>query len=151
MSDLDSGVLEAWCASLIQRLQPTERRTLAREIANRLADSQARRIAAQKNPDGSDYAPRKPQLRQKFKRGRVAGMFAKLRGKKYLKVEATPDSAIVTFANEVQRIAQVHQGGLRDRVNKRGLTVKYPARELLGFTPAEVETIADTVLTHLAG
>lgn len=149
--DADFGKIEAWCASLIERLEPAQRRALARELAKRLRETQAKRIAAQKNPDGSDYAPRKPQLRRKVRRGRVAAMFAKMRTSRFLHLQATPDAAVVAFSDDVQRIAKVHQGGLRDRVNKRGLTVQYPARELLGFTPPEVDAIADVVLTHLAG
>jgi len=149
--DIESGRLEAWCSDLISQLEPAARRTLAREVAKGLRESQAKRIAAQKNPDGSDYAPRKPQLKRKVRPGRVRGMFAKLRTSKYLSVESTSDVALVTFAGEVQRIARVHHYGLRDRINKRGLTVQYAARELLGFTDPEVEQIKGIIIAHLAG
>jgi len=152
MSDaLDGDRLDAWCSDLITQLEPAARRTLARELAKGLRETQGQRIAAQKNPDGSDYAPRKPQLKRKVRPGRVRAMFSKLRTSKYLNVESSPDSAVVVFAGEVQRIAKVHHEGLRDRVNKRGLTVQYPARELLGFTGPEVEQIKDVVIRHLDG
>ncbi len=147
----DFGKLDAWFSDLITQLEPAARRTLAREIAKCLRESQSKRIAAQKNPDGSDYAPRKPQLKHKVRPGRVRAMFAKLRTTKYLNVKSSQDSAVVVFAGEVQRIARVHHYGLRDRVNQRGLTVQYAARELLGFTAPEVEKIKELVLTHLAG
>lgn len=147
MSDL--APLDAYCAALITRLAPAARRGLAREIAAGLRMSQAKRIAAQRNPDGSAYAPRKQVLRNKPRSIRRT-MFAKLRTAKYLKVEASPNSAVVTFTGEVQRIARVHQFGLRDKVNRgRGPEVVYPVRELLGITPGEVAAIEETIIAHL--
>lgn len=135
---------------LIASLEPESRRGLARTLAARLKAGQASRIAAQKNPDGSAYAPRKPQLRRKAGALRRRAMFSKLRTAKWLKAESSDQSAVVTFAAGVQRIAQVHQHGLRDRVNRRGLEVTYPARALLGLTAAEIADIEDAVLAHLS-
>lgn len=147
--------LDAWCAGLLQRLQPAQRRALARELARRLRESQARRIAAQLNPDGSAFEPRKTQARGK--RGAIRRkMFQKIRTAKWMKAEAAPDSAVVTFAAGVHAMAKVHQFGLRDRVNQRrrrsgsAPEVIYPARQLLGFTVHEVDTVASAVLDHLA-
>lgn len=147
MSDL--APLDSFASSLVAALEAPARRALARQIAAALRTSQAKRIAAQQNPDGSAFEPRKPQKRQRKGALRRA-MFAKLRTAKYLKADASPDAAIVRFAQEVERIANVHQHGLRDRVNKRGLQADYPARRLLGFTPAEEALIADAVTAHLA-
>jgi phage virion morphogenesis protein len=52
--------------------------------------------------------------------------------------------------NRVANIARVHQYGLRDRVERDGPTVKYDARELLGFTPDELDMIESEVLNHLS-
>lgn len=148
--------LDAWCGALLARSAPAERRALARHIAADLRASQARRIAAQLNPDGTPYAPRKPRLRLRRKAGAIKAkakrqMFSKLRTARWMKTEATPETAVVTFADQVQRMAQVHQHGLRDRVNRRGgPEVDYPARQLLGFTQPEIEAVSDAVLTHLA-
>jgi len=145
--------LDAWCRDLLTRLEPSQRRTLAREIAKRMRESQAKRIASQTNPDGSPFATRKPRL-IRGKMGSIRRqMFAKLRAAKWLKSDASPDSAVVAFTSQVQHIAQVHQFGLRDKVNRRtsNLEVDYPARRLLGFTAAEVSTVEDIVLKHLAG
>lgn len=146
--------LDAWCGALLTRLAPAERRALARRIAADLRASQARRIAAQLDPDGTPYAPRKPRLRRKAgaikaKAGRQ--MFSRLRTARWMKAEATPETAVVTFAAAVQRMAQVHQFGLRDKVDRRGgPEVDYPARQLLGLTPPEIEAVGDAVLNHLA-
>jgi phage virion morphogenesis protein len=143
-----ADAIEARLSALIATLEPSERRAMAKDIARRLRESQARRIAAQQNPDGSAYEPRKPRLRKK-KGAMRRTMFAKLRTAKYLKVEATPDSAAVTFADNVQRIARVHQYGLRDRVGR--LTVKYTERQLLGFTDSEVDLVERMVTAHISG
>lgn len=145
--------LDAWCGALLARATPAERRALARRIAADLRASNARRIAAQTNPDGTPYEPRKPRLRRKagaIKAKATRQMFSKLRTARWMKTEATPDTAVVTFADQVQRMALVHQFGLRDKVDRRGgPEVTYPARGLLGFTPPEIDAVADAVLAHL--
>ena len=47
-------------------------------------------------------------------------------------------------------VASVHQYGLRDRAQKNGPEVQYSPRQLLGFTDADIETISDLTLAHLA-
>lgn len=150
MSDL--APLESWCAGLLGNLQPSARRGLAREIATALRTGQTQRIAAQRNPDGSAYEPRKPQTKLRTKKGRIRRtMFSKLRTARLLKTAVTPESAVVQFAAQVQRIAEVHHYGLRDKVNRRrGPEVQYPARELLGLTDAEAALVESLVLKHLA-
>lgn len=149
MSDL--APLDAYCSALLASLQPSARRQLARQIATGMRASQAKRIASQHNPDGSDFAPRKPQKFRRKKGSIRRTMFAKLRTAKYLKTEASPNAAVISFAGQVQRIAQVHQFGLRDKVNRRhNLEVDYPVRELLGITRADVSLVEELVLAHLA-
>lgn len=149
MSDL--APLEAYCSGLLASLQPSARRQLARQIATGVRAIQSKRIASQHNPDGSPYAPRKLQKFRSKKGGIRRTMFAKMRTAKYLKTEASPNAAAVTFAAEVQRIAKVHQLGLRDKVNRRrNLEADYAVRELLGITRTDVELVEDLVITHLA-
>ncbi len=142
--------IEARLSALIATLEPSERRALTKDIARRLRESQAKRIAAQQNPDGSAYEPRKPRLRKK-KGALRKTMFAKMRTAKYLKMEPTANAAVLTFVNQVQRMARVHQLGLRDRVEHiaNAPTVKYPVRELLGFTDSEVEMVESLVMAHI--
>lgn len=141
--------IEARVGALVSALAPAARTLLAKEIARKLRQSQMKRIAAQQNPDGSAFEPRKPQLRNKKKNLR-AGMFAKLRSTKYLKASGTADGAIVSFARDVERIARVHQLGLRDKVNRRGMEADYPARRLLGISDVDALTITNLVTNHLA-
>lgn len=141
--------MEAQLDGLLSRLEPSARRELARAIAKELQPRQRKRIADQLNPDGTPFAKRKPQLRQKAGRIRRT-MFSKLRTARYLKSAATANSAVVGFVGEVERIARVHQFGLRDRVQKGGKDAQYTARELLGFTDDDVSAVHDLVIAHLA-
>lgn len=136
-------------AGLLTQIDGKARRQLAREIAKQLRQSQQRRIATQLNPDGSAFEKRKPQVRdQKGKLRRT--MFSKLRTTKYLKTEATANAAVTGFVSEVERIARVHQYGLRDRAQRGGPEVQYPERQLLGLSDVDVEVISDMLLNHLA-
>ena len=42
----------------------------------------------------------------------------------------------------------MHQYGLQDRVNRRGLTIRYPVRELLGFTDDDKRDTLQALLEH---
>jgi phage virion morphogenesis protein len=141
--------LEAWAGSLLAKLEPGERRKLNQEIGRDLRRSQQQRIAAQRNPDGTPYAKRKPrQLRGKT--GRIKRqMFAKLRQAKHLKLQSTPNAIAIGFLARAARIARVHQDGLRDRPAKGMADIQYQRRELLGFTEADLELIRDRLLEHL--
>ncbi|MCO1362275.1 phage virion morphogenesis protein [Burkholderia multivorans] len=148
MADRLSRV-EEWASALLGQLTSAQRARLAKELAAELRRRQSRRIAEARNPDGSRYAPRKPQARRKKGRIRRA-MFAKLRTARFLKTTSSADASVLHFTRDVERIARVHQDGLRDRVQRDGPIVQYPVRELLGLTDADVERIADVVLDFLA-
>ena len=140
--------LETWCAPLLAKLQPAARRTLARALANDLRHSQSSRIAQQQNPDGSAYAPRKPRIRDK--KGRVRRqMFTRLRTTKFLRAKSDQDSAAVEFTGRVARLARVHQDGGEDRVTKGGPRVRYPKRELLGYSSGDLRIMRDHLVKHL--
>lgn len=134
---------------LLAALGPAERLKLAREIAADLRPRQQRRIAAQLNPDGTPFEPRKPRLRAKA--GRIRrGMFAKMRTARFMKTESSADAAVIEIAGRAARIARVSQEGLTDRVGKRGPEYRYPVRRLLGFADADIDAIADLCIKHLA-
>lgn len=146
----DLQTLEEWAAPLLARLEAKERRRLARAVARDLRRSQRERIKAQQNPDGTPYAPRKPQLRAQAGAIRRKTMFTKLRTAKYLKAKASADSAEVGFVGRIAQIARVHQLGLRARVDRDGPQYDYPQRQLLGFTDQDRELIQDSLLRHLS-
>jgi len=133
-------------SGLLANLSPAGRRKMAAEIAKKLRASQQQRIKGQKAPDGSPYASRKRQP-VRGKKGRVKReMFAKLRTTRYLKVNGSPDAAVVEFAGRVQRIARIHQEGLRDKPNRHTKPVQYEARPLLGLSTCDRQLIESTIL-----
>lgn len=152
----DLGLFEDWLGGLLTRLDAPARRMAMRDVARALRRSQQARIAAQRNPDGSAYDPRKPRLRGakslRDKRGRLkrSAMFVKLRTTRYLHAESDSNSLAIGFAGRVARIARVHQFGETDRVSPGGPQYAYPARMLLGFSAEDRELIRDILLDHLA-
>jgi phage virion morphogenesis protein len=136
-------------AGLLASLSPAGRRKMAAEIAKKLRTSQQQRIKQQKAPDGTPYAKRKRQP-VRGKKGRVKReMFAKLRTARYLKTNGSPDAAVVEFAGKVQRIARIHQEGLRDKPNKYSAEVKYDARSLIGFSMLDRKIVEEMLLSRL--
>lgn len=147
MAELDA--LVEHLGTTLNRLNDSERRKLSMAIGRKLRASQKSRITTQKNPDGSAFIPRKFRLRNK--RDKIKNkMFNLIKNAKYLRLQHTAQGIAIGFAGRVSRIASVHQYGLRDRVASDGPQVKYAARELLGFTPQEIDMIETEVLNYLS-
>lgn len=156
MSEL--AALDAELEQLLAAVGPENRRRVAAQVGRALRTSQAQRIAAQQNPDGSGFAPRKPRTVRtrsgEIKRKAASRiMFRKLRQARYLRAQATADQVQVGYLNAtVARVARVHQQGLRDRVSRRAGApeVTYAARQLLGFSDPDramiLEMIANAML-----
>ncbi|WP_416760159.1 phage virion morphogenesis protein [Pseudomonas sp. BNK-6] len=145
MADLEA--LEDWAAGLLGQLQPAARNQLARSIGQALRRSQQQRIIAQRNPDGSKYAPRK-QRNLRGKQGRIkrqVKMFKKLRTASFLKAQGDSNAISVGFTGRVARIARVHQYGLRDRAERGAPEVKYDLRAILGFTDEDRDLIRNAL------
>ncbi|WP_413742295.1 phage virion morphogenesis protein [Sodalis sp. RH15] len=118
---------------LIAALSPQTRKAMAATIAKKLRASQQQRIKRQQAPDGTTYAPRKPQLLRK-KKGRVKReMFCKLRTNRYMKAKGDRDSAVVEFTDRVQGMAGVHHYGLDEKNKSSTKIISYPHRNLFGF------------------
>lgn len=66
-----------------------------------------------------------------------------------MKASGRNDTAVVEFTGKVQRIAQVHQFGLRDRPNPKGQYVRYTDRQLLEFSLDDYQFIEKTIITQL--
>lgn len=133
MSELTA--LQERLAGLIASLSPAARRQMAADIAKKLRASQQQRIKRQQAPDGTPYAARKRQP-VRSKRGRIRReMFAKLRStNRFMKAKGSDSAAVVEFTDKVQRMARVHQYGLKDRPNRNSRDMQYEARPLFGFT-----------------
>ncbi len=136
-------------AGLIASLSPAARRRMTAEIAKQLRASQQQRIKRQQAPDGTPYAARKRQP-VKGKKGRVKReMFTKLRTNRYMKAKGTDNAAVVEFVGRVQRMARVHQEGLRDKPNRYSEGVQYEVRPLLDINSDIIQNIEIFVLNEL--
>lgn len=137
-------------AGLLAVLSPAGRRKLAGEIAKQLRTAQQQRIKQQKAPDGSPYQARKRQP-LRAKKGRIKrAMFQKLRTNRYMKASGRENGAVVEFTGKVQRIARVHQYGLKDRPNAHAQDVQYAERQLLGFSQADKQLVETLTIKHLS-
>ncbi|WP_448725732.1 phage virion morphogenesis protein [Pseudomonas farris] len=143
--------LEDWAAGLLGQLEPASRNKLARSLGQALRRSQQQRIIAQRNPDGSKYAPRKQSnLRGKQERlKRKVQMFQKLRTARLLKVRVDGNIINVGFTGRIARIARVHQYGLKDRAEHGAPYVQYEQREVLGFTETDIYLIQEIMFKNL--
>lgn len=154
----DFTALETWAAEMLAKLQPTQQRRLLVDMARRLRTANSQRMRAQTDPEGQAWEPRKPpgpalrskrdQLRQAAKQRQP--MFVKLRQQKNLKARAQGGAAVVEFMGRAQRIARVHHFGETDAVNPSGPQYTYPARELLGITEDDANTLRDALLAHFS-
>ncbi|MCF7695358.1 phage virion morphogenesis protein [Mycetohabitans sp. B2] len=149
----DLTAFEQWASTLLARLSPAGRRNVMRDVARALRQAQKARIAAQRNSDGTPYAPRKAragpkQLRNK--RGRIKRtMFAKLRAARLMRTEVSEHELAVGFVGRASRIARVHQFGERERVAPRGPYYRYPVRVLLGLTDTDRRLIRERLLAYI--
>lgn len=145
----DFKPFDSQLAGLLAALSPAGRRKLAGDIAKELRKSQQQRIKQQKAPDGSPYQARKRQpLRAKTGRIKRA-MFQKLRTSRYMKATGRENSSVVEFTGKVQRIAQVHQYGLKDRPNPQSRDVQYAQRQLLGFSREDKQLVEALIIQCL--
>lgn len=136
-------------AGLIAALSPASRRRMAADIAKTLRTRQQRRIKTQKAPDGTPYAARKrPPVRAK--NGRVKReMFVKLRTNRFMKATGSNDAAVVEFTGKVQRMAKVHQYGLKDKPRRNSKPIQYPERILLGISGLDRVCIEEILTTFM--
>ena len=120
----DLTAVEGWIAPLIAQLKPGARKRLSVKLGQLLRRTNAARIAANVQPDGSAMEPRKPRKprRADAKTGRIkkkGKMFRKIAKAKALKVRPDPDGVEVRFANPlIERAAAEHHFGLTGRVGR---------------------------------
>lgn len=148
MSDLRA--IEDWAGALLAKIEPKERRKINQTIARELRRSQQLRIKAQRNADGSAYAPRK-KTPKRTKSGKIKkkAMFHRLSQAARLKMSSTSDAIGISFMARNARIARIHQYGLTESPGGKSPRVKYDRRELLGFTDNDIAMIRDRLIDHL--
>ncbi|MBK5910133.1 phage virion morphogenesis protein [Rhodothalassium salexigens] len=139
--------VDAMLEEALRALSPRERQALFRDLVRELRRRTQARITRQEAPDGTPWPPRKRDAR-----GRVrsrAKMLTGLRHARRLHATSTPDGASLGYRGSTGRLAAVHHHGLRDRVSANGPTVAYPARPLLGLSPADRAWLRDRLLAHV--
>lgn len=141
----DLAAVEQLASALLRTVAPPARRKILTAIARDIRRSQSDRIGAQKQPDGSAFAARRPKPRRKGKL-RQRRMFSKIRLAKHLRAAATANEATVGFTGPASRIARIHQLGLDDAPAPGMRKVRYARRVLIGLTPAEVERAMDFLI-----
>ncbi len=130
----------------LSKLSTGEMAKLNKKVGADLRRSQQQHISAQQNPDGSNYAPRRLRDGSRVRRK----MFTKLKSNRFMRNFSNANSVTVGFLNNVNRIATVHQYGLRDRIERhKPFTTTYERRELLGFSDMDIKMIEQSVLQHL--
>ncbi|MDV4244816.1 phage virion morphogenesis protein [Acinetobacter baumannii] len=140
--------LALYLQPLLDRLSLGERAKLAKNIGRDLRTSQRQRITAQQNPDGSAYTARRTRLRDQ--KGKIKRkMFSRIKSNTHLKVLSNSESIAVGFIGRINRIAKVHQYGLRDRATRSAPDTAYPKRELLGFTDKEINLVESSFIKHI--
>lgn len=155
----DLAELEPFLATYLNRLGPAQRRKVTRKIGQELRKANAKRIAANVEPDGAAMVPRKKRKRMMDAKGKIrrtGKMFPRIRLAKALRVRPGLDEVEVGFVNPlITKTAAAHQFGKVDFVGKTkaGKVVKtrYPARRLLGIGPDDLELITDAALKLLEG
>lgn len=154
----DLAELEPFLAAYLNKLGPAQRRRVARKVGEALRRENARRIAANVDPDGAAMEPRKARKRMKDAKGRIkrsAMMFPKIRLARAMKLRATPDDVSLGFSGMIGHTAAAHQFGLVDFVGRtkdgREIRTKYPERRLLGFGTEDLEVITRAALVFLEG
>ena len=152
----DLAELEPYLAAYLNKLGPAQRRRVARKVGEALRRENARRIAANVDPDGAAMEPRKKRKRMKDAKGRIkrtGKMFPKIRLARAMKLRATPDEVSVGFAGMIGHTATAHQFGQEDFVGRtkdgREIRTKYPERRLLGFGAEDLDFITRAALELL--
>lgn len=148
MATDDLNRLISWADALLAGMTPAARRQLMGVLARNLRASQSKRIRANIQPDGSPMTPRKPLKKLAKKRGSTRRkMFQHLVSPRWLKATSTEHQAVVEFVGSANRLATIHQYGLKDRI--KGREISYPARELLGLETKELEKMEEILLEFM--
>lgn len=75
-------------------------------------------------------------------------MFRRLRTARFLIAKADANSATIGYSGRTARLARIHQFGLVDEVGG-GVKARYPRRELLGLTDADIKLAQQMIIDSL--
>ncbi|MCF6221640.1 MAG: phage virion morphogenesis protein [Robiginitomaculum sp.] len=132
---------ERWLEDTLTGLAPASRTKLLKKLGMSMRRSNQKRQMQQIGLDGRKWAARKSGSKRK--------MMKKLRLARFLKISSSPNEVSVGWRGRTAGMARVHHFGLRDRVSKGGVRVKYEARELLGQGRNDADDLSKIIETWL--
>ncbi|WP_336943354.1 phage virion morphogenesis protein [Acinetobacter modestus] len=142
----DIAALTHWLDDFANVISPESRRLLMRQLITGLRVRMRDRIKQQKDPEGIKFIPRKRDQIGKIRRS--GPMFQRIGTR--IKTKSTPDYAQIGFAGRDGLIATVHQDGLTQKPTKHSKPVRYPLRQLVGFSEDDIHWIETTTLDFMS-
>jgi len=133
---------ESWLEDTLSTLSSPSRAKLLKAIGGVMRKQNQNRQMRQVGLDGTKWAKRKSGSRRK--------MMKKLRLARMLKITSNANQVNVGWRGRAGGIARTHHFGLRDRVNKSGIRVKYQARELLGQGNGDADKLSEIIENWIA-
>lgn len=133
--------VDAELNAMLRRMGAVSLRKVLRQIARYLRQSNAKRIRAQVNADGSAYAPRKPRPNRKGKR---RGKRMLLRYAQRIRDRVDSNEAVVGIFGRMDRFGAVHDQGRSER------GIRYPARNLISLPDADKQVVLQMLREGLA-
>ena len=125
--------LDAQLVGLLYRLGPVQLRVIMSKVARYLRDQNAARIEAQRNGDGSTYAPRQSGSRRKMLVGYS----------KRIKTRMNDDLALVGVFGRMGGFGAVHDQGQTER------GISYPRRNILSLPDADKTQVITMIQQYL--
>lgn len=127
--------VDAELNALLRRMSPVALRKVLRQAARYLRQSNAKRIRAQINADGSLYAPR---YGNRPKRRMLLGYARRIRDR------VDNNEAVVGVFGRMGRLGAVHDQGRVER------GIRYPARNLISLPDADKQVVLQMLREALA-
>jgi phage virion morphogenesis protein len=148
MSDTDPlAPLERWIVNALAAISPPARRALLMDIGRELRRRNQRRIAAQTDPDGAPWAPRKRNSAGKVRKH--AKMLQGFRDGRRLRLRVTAEAMELGYDGRSAWMARIHHYGEVAAVARGGANVKYPARRLIGMPDADQQYVYERIAQAL--
>lgn len=138
--------LTHWLDTLSLQLEPTQRRVLLKQIAQGLRMRMRDRIKQQRDPNAKQFTPRKRDQIGNIRR--QGDMFQRIGTR--IKTEYSASHAAAGFSGRDAMIARIHHEGRVAKPSKRAASVRYPRRELIGFSADDLSWLEQQISEFLA-
>lgn len=136
--------LAPWLNRIAQQLNDGQKRKLNQRLSTKLRIALKRRIAAQKDPNGRRFTPRKRSQRGSIRSG---AMFKRL--PKMIKTAYSSSHAEIGFAGRTAEVMKVHQYGKTIKPSEDSKATRYPIRETVGWSDDDKKLIINEIKDFL--